>query len=165
MDVERGGRSGGHDEKAVPGEPGDGQVGLDPASLVAPLRVHGTPGGHIHRCHTQRVEHLERIGAPHGELDERRLVEHGNAVANRIALAARVVEPVLLAVAVAVFPFLALLGKPIGSLPAGCLAEDRAGLIHRVVQRRAPLVAGARVLEERPVHRIQQPETLADAFG
>ena len=33
------------------------------------------------------------------------------------------------------------------------------------MQSRATLVAGARVLEERPVHRVQQPQALADALG
>src|SRR3546814_20707295 len=66
---------GGDDEEFGLRQAGDGQVRLDPAALVQPLRVDGAAGGHVDPVRRDPVQHGERV-APLDELfGEGRLVE------------------------------------------------------------------------------------------
>ena len=116
------GRGRGHHQEAVQAQAGHGQVGLDTAPVVAPLRVHRSAHGHVDAGCAQLVEHEQRVGAVHRELGERGLVEQRNPFPHRPALLAGVGPPVLLAVAVDVFLGLAVEREPVGPLPPRGLA-------------------------------------------
>src|SRR3546814_21065336 len=108
---------GGDDEEFGLRQAGDGQVRLDPAALVQPLRVDGAAGGHVDPVRRDPVQHGERV-APLDEIfGEGRLVEQGDRVAGAAALLAAGLEPVLAAVRVAIFRRLAGAGEPVGPPP------------------------------------------------
>ena len=159
------GRGRGHHQEPVEAEAGHGQVGLDAALIIAPLRVRRLAHRHVDAGGAQLVEHRQRVGSVHGELGERGLIEQRHLLPHGPALLAGVGPPVLLAVAVGVLPGLATCGVPVGPLPARGLAEHRPGRIQAVVQGRHPLAPGALVLVEGPVHGVQQPQALGDALG
>ena len=99
------------------------------------------------------------------ELDETALIEEADGITHCITFDAGGGEPVLFAVAVLVGAVLAVGGEPIGPFPPGEFAKDGACRFDAVVNRRDPLVAGAFVLAEGPMHCIEKTEAFRDPLG
>ena len=153
------------DEVARLGEPRDGEVGLDAAAIVEPLRVDDAAHRHIHLAGREAVEHRTGVPALDEVLGEAGLVEERDIVAHRAALGARVLEPVLAAVGVFVLRLDAGWREPVRALPARGLAHAGARGDQAVVQRRAARAARRPVLVVRPVHRVEQPQRLDRAVA
>src|SRR6267154_4718782 len=92
----------GDDEIGVLGLARDGEVRLDAAPLIQPLRIDDPPDGHVDLVGADPSEHGGRVGAQQGEFGERGLIEEAHALADGPVLAGGMLEPVLAAVAVGV---------------------------------------------------------------
>ena len=154
---------------SVSGEARDGEVGLDAAVGVQPLRVDDAAGLDGDVVGADALQHGFGIGALDADLAERRHVEQGDAGAHGGVLGGGVVEPVLALPAVAVFGLLALgagaLGQiPERALPAGGLAEAGAARFQPLVERRVAHAARGLVVAIGEVVGVEQAERLGDAI-
>jgi len=143
----------------------DGQIGLDPALVVAPLRVDGLADRCVDLGDRDVVQYGEGVGPLDPGLGERRLVEQADGIPHALALPDHVLVPVLLAVGVDVLLRLTGVGEPVGSLPAGGLAEHGPGRLDSIVQRRRANASRRLVLPEWPVHGVEQAKAFGDAVA
>ena len=143
---------------------GDGQVGLDPTLFVEKHRVNDPPLSHIHLRRAQAVE----IGAGVAPLDpdfpERGHVKEPNPGANGHMFGLLVFEPVLPLPRILVFALLALIGEPVGTLPACHFAKDRTAGFQVVMQRRAAHAPAGFDLPIGEVVCVQETQRFSDAF-
>ncbi len=140
----------------VLGDAGDGEVAFDAALVVEHLGI----DQRAHRlCHVVGGDPGERrLGIPplQHEFRERRLVEDDGRLAHRPMLAPDGIEPVLPPVAVDIPGLLAgkKIRKPVRPFPAELFAEAGTLRLQAVIERRLAARPAARMLFERPGHRI-----------
>ena len=159
----QGGGAGQHQEPGLV-QPGDGDVGLDPAMRVEPLGVDDAARLDRQVARADPLQHGFRVPALHQELAERGGVEHADGVPDGAVLGRRVLEPVLAAERVLVLALDARGGVPVGALPAQQLAEHRPGGRNPVVQRAAAQPADAGALLVGPVDLVREVQGLGDAL-
>ena len=156
-------------------QPGDRQVGDDPAGRVEPLRVDDPPhrDRDVRRAHA--VEHRLRVAALDQELGHDRHVQHAHGLADRAVLGRLVVEARVAAPALGQDRPRAIDVEPLRVLPARRDREPRPGRGEPVVDHGPAHVAGgpgvpgreAGVPEQRPqlLHRAIPPEPAARLEG
>ena len=153
--------AGGHDQIVVVCEPCDGEIGLDAARIVEPLRVDDAAGRHVHLVGGNPAQHPRGVPALEAELGEGGLVEQAHPVTHRAVLFRRTGEPVLAAEAVFVAGLRAVRRVPVRPLPAEGLAVTGTARREAIVERRAAHPPRGRVLAEGPVHVVEEAEGLA----
>ena len=154
----------GHDEEAVLGEAGHGDVGLDAAAVVEPLRVDDAARGNRDVVGADAVERRLRVGAGHHDLAEAALVDQPDALAHRPMLVRRILEPVLAPPGILVPGLDPFRRVPVGTLPAGGLPEAGPARREPVVEGRPADAARRRELPEGPAHVVEEAQPLDDAL-
>ena len=149
-----------HHQELVLGEPGHGQLRLDAAALVQPVRVHEPAGRDVDIVAADALQLPACVPALDEVLREARLVEQGDPFARRSMLGCGVFEPVLATEAVLVAGFDAVRREPVRPLPARRLAEARPARRKPLVHRRVPNVARGGELTVGVVAVVEQPQGL-----
>ena len=84
-----------HHQVLVFREPGHGELRLDAAALVQPMRVHEPAGLDVHVVGADALQRSAGVAALDDVLREARLVEQGDTFPRRAMLGRGVLEPVL----------------------------------------------------------------------
>ena len=147
------------------GKPRHRDVGLDPTLLIQELGVDNLARRNANVIAANTVQESLGIAPLNTDLAERRHVIDADIGAHSLVLARRVFKPVLALPGVAVFAFLAVIGKPVGPLPTGNFAKHGPAGLHMLVKRRAPHTARRGHLSIGEVVRIEQAQRLRHAVG
>ena len=140
----------------VLGEPGDGDVGDDPAALVEPLGVHDPADRGVDVVRADAVEHRHRVRPLHQVVRHQCEVEDREVLAGLEVLLARALEGLTPRIAPLDGRGDTRAGEVVGELPAAgrhevCTVGDVLGVV-----RRASYVATALVLGVRPGQVVEQ---------
>ena len=154
---------GGDDEEVVVGELGHGQVGLDAAVLVEPLRVGDGPGAPSTAPAETRSSTAPASAPRHPELRHEAHVHQADALTDRSVLGLPLLEPRRPPPRRLGARRDARPGEPVGALPAGHLAQVAALLDQPVVHGGEQHVSGRVQLLSGRVRGVDGAEDLGGA--
>ena len=92
------------DHETIPGETGDGEIGLDAAALVQPLGVDDPAWSDVDVIGRDAVEHRHGVAALEHEFGEGGLIEQADRILDGFSLARGIGEPVLAAIGIVDIP-------------------------------------------------------------